>query len=556
MKQSGTVSDASLTFDPIGLEIIWRRLVAIADEAATTLVRTSFSPIVRESNDYSCVVFDADGSAIVENTLGIPSFNAVMSRTLGHMLRWRPATEWQPGDVSITNDPWMASGHLPDITVLAPVFVGDRLLAWVGSIAHMADIGGTLWSADTHEVYEEGIRIPPMLLFEAGRPNQHLLSLLRANVRLPEQVTGDVMAQVAAGETAARRLRELVNEASVTDLGDLSRTVCDRAEAAMRRAIAAVPDGVYWSALETDGTPDEPVRLEATITVRGDEVEVDYAGTSGEVRHSLNTVFNYTEAYTCYPLKCAFDPLTPRNEGSYRPIRVRAPEGSILNPRFPAPVHARQLVGHCLSALIYDALAPVLPNCVIADSGSAPTLRVVVSGTWVDRRTFTSILFLNGGMGARPTSDGLACTCFPSNVVCGSMEIIEATAPLRIWRKEFARDSGGPGRFRGGLGQEMELELLSSGPATLSLFVDRRQHPARGVLGGLPGAPSQVLRNGREDGFPFKGKSRLQPGDRIFVRYPGGGGYGDPRERDRDAVRADVTAEVISEEAAHKVYGL
>lgn len=330
----GAVPGVSFALDPVGLEIIWRRLLAIADEAATTLVRTSFSPIVRESNDYSCVVFDAEGRAIAENTLGIPSFNAVMSRTLAHMLRWRPVHAWRPGDVSITNDPWMASGHLPDMTVLAPVFVGDCLLAWVGSIAHMVDIGGTLWSADTRDVFEEGFRIPPMLLLEAGRPNEHLLSLLRANVRLPEQVTGDVMAQVAAGETAARRLRELVAELGVSDLGGLSRTVCERAEGAMRRAIAAVPDGVYRSALDTDGTPDEPVHLEAAITVRGDEIEVDYAGTSGEVRHSLNTVFNYTEAYTCYPLKCALDPLTPRNEGSYRPIRVRAPEGSILNPHF------------------------------------------------------------------------------------------------------------------------------------------------------------------------------------------------------------------------------
>ena len=542
--------------DPAGLEILWRRLVAIADEAAATLVRTSFSPIVRESNDYSCVIFDAAGQAIAENTVGIPSFNAIMSRTLRHLLRWRPAAAWRPGDVGITNDPWLASGHLPDITVLAPVFLGGRLLAWTGSIAHMADIGGTLWSADTGDVFEEGLRIPPMLLFEGGRPSAHLLALLRANVRLPDQVEGDVTAQVAAGETAARRLRELAAETGIEDLSELSRAVCDRAEAAMRRAIAAVPDGVYRSALDTDGTPDERVHLEAAVAVRGDEIDVDYAGTSGQVRHSLNTVLNYTEAYTCYPLKCALDPQTPRNEGSYRPIRVRAPEGSILNPRFPAPVHARQLVGHCLSALLYDALAPALPDRVIADSGSAPTLRVVISGADADRRAFTSILFLNGGMGARPAADGLACTCFPSNVVCGSMEIIEATAPLRIWRKEFAPDSGGPGRFRGGLGQEMALELLSPAPATLSLFVDRRFHPARGILGGRPGMASCVLRNGHEDGFPVKGKSLLAPGDRMFVRYPGGGGYGDPKDRDREAVRNDLAAGVISEEAARTVYGL
>ena len=545
-----------LALDPIGLEILWRRLVAIADEAATTLVRTSFSPIVRESNDYSCVVFDSAGNAVAENTLGIPSFNAVMSHTLAHFLRIRSAPRWRPGDVGMTNDPWLASGHLPDVTILAPVFHRDRLLAWVGSIAHMADIGGTLWSADTREVFEEGIRIPPMLLYRAGHANEDLLSLIQANVRLPEQVVGDLMAQVASGATAARRLLELVDETGLSDIDGISRIVCDRAEAAMRRAIAEIPDGTYRSALDTDGTGEEPVHLEAAVTVRQGEIDVDYAGTSPEVRHALNTVMNYTEAYTCYPLKCALDPQTPRNEGSYRPIRVRAPVGTILNPRFPSPVHARQLVGHCLAAVLYDALAPALRDRVIADSGSAPTLRVVVSGVWADRRKFTSILFVNGGMGARPTADGLPCTCFPSNVVCGSMEIIEATSPLRIWRKEFACDSGGAGQFRGGHGQDMEIELLSPEPATLSLFVDRVHHPARGILGGRAGAPSRVTVNGREDGFPLKGKSRIGAGDRIRVRYPGGGGYGSPRDRARDAVRADLEAGVISERAAREVFGL
>ncbi|HKV44591.1 MAG TPA: hydantoinase B/oxoprolinase family protein [bacterium] len=547
---------ASVALDPIGLEIVWRRLIAIADEAATTLVRTSFSPIVRESNDFSCVIFDAAGNAVAENTLGIPSFNAVISRTLAHFIRVRPLADWRAGDIGITNDPWLASGHLPDVTILAPVFRDGRLLAWVGSIAHMVDMGGTLWSADTHEVYEEGVRVPPMLLFREGRSNDDLLRLIRANVRMPDQVTGDLMAQVAAGETAAQRLRELVEETALGDLDGVSREVCGRAESAMRRAIAAIPDGTYRSRLDTDGTGEEPVHLQAAVRVRGDEIDVDYAGTSPQVRHALNTVLNYTEAYTCYPLKCALDPLTPRNEGSYRPIRVTAPEGSILNPRHPAPVHARQLVGHCLAALLYEALAPVIPDRVIADSGSAPTLRVVVSGAWLDRRPFTSILFLNGGMGARPRADGLACTCFPSNVVCGSMEIIEATAPLRIWRKEFARDSGGPGRFRGGLGQAMELELLAPTPATLSLFVDRVDHPPRGLLGGHPGGRAMIVVNGREDGFPRKGRSRLAPLGRVQVRYPGGGGYGDPRGRAREAVRADLDAGVISEAAAREVYGL
>jgi N-methylhydantoinase B len=439
---------------------------------------------------------------------------------------------------------------------VAPVFSGERLIAWTGSIAHMADIGGTLWSADTREVYEEGIRIPPLLYLREGRPNLDLQAMIRANVRLPEPVLGDIAAQIAAGETAARGLADLLEREGIGDLSAVSREICARTERSMRRAIAQIPDGVYRSALDLDGTGEEPVHIEVAVEKRGEDIFIDYAGTSPEVGRALNTVMNYTEAYSCYPLKCALDPGTPRNEGTYRMIHVSAPEGSILNPRFPAPVHARQLVGHCLAAAIYEALAPVLGDRIVAESGSAPTLRVLVSGYREDRRRYTSILFINGGMGARAARDGLSATCFPSNVVCGSMEIIEALSPLRIWRKELACDSGGPGQRRGGLGQDVEVELTGNQPGTLSLLVERVQHPARGVLGGEAGAASRVVWNGRDNGFPLKGKSRIAAGDRLRVRYPGGGGFGDPRQRERAEVQADLDAGLISESAAREVYGL
>jgi len=524
--------------------------------AAATLRRTSFSPIVRESNDFSCVIFDAQGNAMAENTIGIPSFNMTLSRTLRHFLNKRPAAQWRPGDVGICNDPWLTSGHLPDITILAPVFHRGRLIAWTGSIAHMADIGGTLWSADTREVFEEGIRIPPMLYLREGQVSADLDALIRANVRLPEQVLGDVAAQIAAGDAAARGLLQLVEREGLDDLTAVSGEISARTERSMRRALAQIPEGLYRGALDLDGTGEEPVHIEVTIERRGEDLFVDYTGTSPEVGRALNTVFTYTEAYSCYPLKCALDPATPRNEGTYRMIRVSAPEGSILNPRFPAPVNARQLVGHCLAAAIYKALAPVLGDRILAESGSAPTLRVIMSGERADARRYTAILFINGGMGARAGRDGLAATCFPSNVVCGSMEVIEALSPLRIWRKELAQDSGGAGEFRGGLGQDVEVELTGEKPATLSLLVERVRHPALGVLGGEPGAPSQVMWNGRTDGFPLKGKSPIKPGDWLSGRYPGGGGYGDPKKRDRAAVRADREAEVISERTACEVYGL
>jgi N-methylhydantoinase B len=250
------------------------------------------------------------------------------------------------------------------------------------------------------------------------------------------------------------------------------------------------------------------------------------------------------------------DPSTPRNEGSYRTIRVTAPEGCILNPRFPAAVNARQLVGHVLAGMLFDALSRAIPERIIGESGSAPTLRAVMSGLTDDGRAFNSILFVNGGMGARPDSDGLPTACFPSTVKAGAMEAVEAISPIRIWRKEFSTDSGGPGRHRGGLGQEVEVELLSAGSVMLSLFVERTLHPARGVLGGEAGAVARVTINGASEGFPLKGRSRIAPGDRIRIWYPGGGGYGNPRERDRAAVRADVEAEVVSERVAREVYGL
>jgi N-methylhydantoinase B len=540
--------------DPVSLEIVWHRLIAVADEAATSLVRTSFSPIVRESNDFSCVLYDTRGNDIAENTIGIPSFNMTLGRTLRHVLRRRPPDRWRPGDVVFTNDPWIGAGHLPDITVVAPIYLDERVLGWVGSIAHHVDVGGTGWSADASEVFEEGIRIPPMLLMRQGELNEDVLELITANVRLPERLLGDLLAQVSAGEVAGQRLRELVRDAEITDLETVSDQICLIAEDSMRRAVAAAPNGVFHAALDLDGTDDESIHLEVSLTVDGDALTVDYAGTSPQVRQGLNCPINYTEAYTCYPLKCVFDPATPRNEGSYRRVTVSAPAGSILNPSFPAAVNARHMVGHCLGGLVYQALAPALPDRIIAESGSAPTMRAVISGARDDGSRFSTILFINGGMGAGADCPGLSATCFPSNVISGAMEMVESLAPLRIWQKELAPDTGGAGEFPGGLGQAVEVELLGSRECTLSLFVERRWHPARGVLGGLPGSPAVVDWNGKQDGFRFKGRNRMRPGDRLRLRYPGGGGYGDAHRRSREAVFADIEAGVLSVVRARELY--
>ncbi|MBI2203171.1 MAG: hydantoinase B/oxoprolinase family protein [Candidatus Rokubacteria bacterium] len=542
-------------FDPVTLEILWSRLIAITDESAAALVRTSFSTIVRESNDYATVLMNADGDALAENTAGIPSFVGILPRTLKHMLARIPAGEWRPGDCVITNDPWMATGHLPDITMAAPIFHRGRLVGFSGSIAHSPDIGGSLWSADCRELYEEGLRILPVKFLRAGEPNRDLFDMIASNVRLPEQVLGDLWAQVTAQQVLARRLTEFLDDAGMPDLRALSRTLHERAEHAMRKAIEAVPDGDYRSTILADGFDADETRIECRVAVHGSELLVDYAGTSRQIDRGLNSVMNYTYAYTVYPIKCALDPLTPRNEGSYRPVAVTAPEGSILNPRFPAPCNARQLTGHLLAGAVYACLAQAIPDRVIAECGSAPSLRALFSGVDARGQRFTQILFASGGMGATAEGDGLSTTAFPTNSGAGSIEAFESLAPVVVWKKEYRMDSGGAGRHRGGLGQEIVIEVRSPEPVRLSLLADRQKYPARGLRGGGDGAPVEIaLADGRQP--HQKSRTMLAPGDRLILKFAGGGGFGDPRQRDPAAVREDVENGLVSREAARRDHGV
>jgi N-methylhydantoinase B len=541
------------TFDGIALEILWSRLIAIADEAATALVRTAFSTIVRESNDFSFVLADVTGDSVVENSGGIPSFVGILPRTIRHMLSLRPPRSWRSGDIMITNNPWLATGHLPDATMVSPVFYKGRLVGFAGTVAHLPDIGGAMWAADCHEVFEEGLQIPPMAFMTRGKVNEALLMLIEANTRVPEQVVGDLHAQVAAHQVCAQRLSEFLDDVGIIDFRRLGREIKRRAEMTMRDAIREVPDGTYTGALTADGF-DTPVLLHATVTVDGDKIDVDYAGTSSQVAAGINCVLNYTYAYSAYPIKCALDPHTPRNEGSYRPVTVTAPEGTIVNPRFPAAVGARHLIGHMLSSVVFVALAQALPSQVMADSGGA-LMRAVLSGRGRDGRPFSAIAWPTGGMGAGADRDGLSTTPFPSNVGVGSLEALEAATPLIIWKKEFRVDSGGPGKHRGGLGQDVVLEVRSSEEVRVSLLAERTQHAPIGILGGRSGAPNEIMIS---DGRRPRPKSRfaLAPGQTFTLRYAGGGGYGSPEDRDRQQVREDLRQGMISPEAARQIYRL
>ena len=540
-------------FDPVTLQILWSRLISIADEAAAALLRTSFSTIVRESNDFACVLMDAEGASLAENSIGIPSFVGLLPRTLRHMLAEIPREELRPGDVLITNDPWMATGHLLDITTVSPIFRKGRLVGFAGATSHMPDIGGVLWSADCQEVYEEGLRILPTKLLAEGRENRELVRMIRGNVRVADQVMGDVAAQVTAQSVCARRLLEFLDDTGLEDLTELSATLQARADGAMRKAISVLPDGTWRHVIHADGYEDQETRIECAVTVQGDTLSVDYAGTSPQIARGLNSVMNYTYAYTVYPLKCALDPDTPRNEGSYRAVSVMAPEGSILNPHYPAAVNARHLTGLFLSGAIYGCLAQVVPGKVIADSAS-PSPRPVTTGR--DRRgdRFSQVLFGSGGMGAGEGRDGLNATAFPTNSGSGSIEAFEASAPVLVWRKDLLPDSGGPGQWRGGLGQEVELEVMTEEPVRLSLISDRMKHPAGGLAGGGAGAPALVAKADGTRPHP-KGRSVLQPGDRLLMHYGGGGGYGDPRLRDPAALRRDLDDGYVTREGARRDYG-
>jgi N-methylhydantoinase B len=541
------------TIDPITLEIWWSRLVAIADEAATALLRTAFSTIVRESNDFATVLMNRHGQSIAESTGGIPAFAGIVPRTTRAMLETYPASGWREGDCLITNNPWLATGHLPDIAIVTPIFFAGELAGFAGSVAHSPDIGGNP-GAGAQELYEEGVCIPPMHLYRGGRRNDDMLKLFLNNVRLPEQVLGDIEAQVTANEVCRRRTVDFMTDAGLRSLDALSEAVHERSEMAVRKAIAAIPDGRYESAIDADGFAHRPTHIRCAITISGDSMTVDYEGSSPQVDRGTNCTMNYTQAYSVYPIKCVLDPATRRNEGSYRPILVKAPEGSILNARHPAAVAARHLTGHMLCCAIYQALARVIPDQVLADSGGTPAMRVRFSGATGSGSRFAQILFASGGMGASAQGDGLSTTAFPTNSGAGSIEALEAVAPVLVRRKEYRTDSGGAGRHRGGLGQRCEVENITGRPMQLALLADRERHPALGILGGRPGAPTAALLSNGE-ALSLKSKVEFPPGECVTLLFAGGGGYGPPLERDPARLRRDVSDGFVSPAAALASYG-
>jgi N-methylhydantoinase B len=509
--------------DPITTEILWTRLISVVDEAALTLHRTSFSTVVRESHDYTCMLLDAGGGAVAQATRSVPSFIGTLPNSVRAFLAKYPAETLRPGDVIISNDPWLGTGHLPDLTAAMPIFRDGYLEGFAGVIAHMPDIGGRRRAPDNKDIYEEGLQIPILKLYEAGELNQMLMEIIRQNVRVPEEVSGDIHAMTGACHKMSNGLLELLGEYNQRNLSEISEEIIERSEVAMRRAISDIPDGVYRSVTPIDSfDTDNPLQIHCEMTIRDSQITVDFAGSSPQNASSLNAVLGYTSAYSIYALKCVLLPDVPNNEGNTRPFRITAPEGCFLNPRYPAAVEARASVGHYATSAILNTLAKALPDRVPAESG-IPLHGFAMRGRR-NGRPCAGIFFFNGGQGARPGADGNPTLSFPTNVSNTPVEVLERTFPVRFHEKSLLEGSGGRGRFRGGRGQRVAMEILGDDPVNLVLLSQRLNYPPVGRQGGDNGSTERIQLNGVpvEGGEPFN----LTGGDVFTLELPGGGGFG------------------------------
>lgn len=539
--------------DPITLEILWNRLIAVVNEQAAALMRTSFTTIVRESGDLSAGVFDTRGNMIAQAVTGTPGHINAMATCIHYFLAVYPANELKPGDVLITNDPQKTSGHLHDFTVITPIFRSDRLVGFFGNTCHALDIGGRGMGTDARSVYEEGLFVPITKLYDAGVENSELIKLITANTRAPEPVIGDIHAQVVANDVGGRYLLQFMDEFALESVDPLADEIISRSERAMRDAIRSLPDGEYTNEVFSDGY-EAPVKLRVTIRKQDDEMIVDWAGSSPASAYGINVVLNYTHAYTTYALKCALAPEVPNNEGSFRPVKVVAPDGCILNAQHPAPVCGRHILGHFLPGAIFGALAEALPERVLAE-GAANIWSMQLSGRTDEGSVWTYVWFSTGGTGARPNKDGISATAFPSGISGVPAEVIESLAPIHIYKREYRADSGGPGRYRGGLGQTMDVGVTTGQPYTFSSLFDRTHYPAAGYAGGEPGALAHIELS---DGVVIdsKGMREFDADLRVSLGLPGGGGFYPAFERDRQAVLDDVIDGLVTVEQARDSYGV
>jgi N-methylhydantoinase B len=547
------------TFDPITLEILWRRLISIVDEADSAVSRTAFSSLLRDAHDYTCMFTDRKGRELAQGTFATPGQSGAMALGIKNLVNKLPRETYKPGDVFITNDPWALAGHLNDVCVMSPIFYKDQLTAFTACVFHHSDIGGRV-SSDNHDVFEEGLFIPLVKLYDGGLLNQSVIDMIRWNVRTPDEVIGDIRSQIAANHVCAEKICQMLKENDLDGLDDLADQIIDRTEKSMREEIEKIPDGIYRAeGIVEQMKGKENVVIKAAVEVKGSDIVVDLDGSSPQVNWGGNVVYNFTYAYVFMAMKSMFDPDIPNNDGCARPIKLKAPEGSVVNCKFPAAVAARLVIGHFLTEIIYRTLSSVLPDRVIAASGGTPAQMNVFYGKRSDGKPWHSVIIRGGGMGASSISDGNYVYIFPANGANTPIEIFESDTPLIVETRELLTDSGGPGRTKGGLGQKEVFRVPDDKyapipPINLGIQAGRYIHPPEGLFGGNHGAKAQFLVNG-EPGNPF-GLTQLRPGDVVTIDAAGGGGHGDPLERDPEIVEKDVIEGYVSLEKAKEDYGV
>ena len=538
-------------FDAIELEILWQRLISILDEVDQIIVRTTFSTILSEGRDFACILTDRQGASLCQSVLSSPSFCVVLPRTARVLLERFPTDELQPGDVLATNDPWQGTGHLPDYILLIPVFREGQVIAFIGTVSHMSDVGGHPNEIEGSDVFAEGLRMAPFKLYRGGQENDLAFSLIGANCRVPDLLLGDLRAMAGAAEIGAQRIREFLDDYGLVHLDDLAQTILNRSEQLMRTKIAALPDGCYRHELEIDGYL-ERVWLRTQVVIAGDEIEVCFAGTTDQTEAAaINASFNTTYATVVFPFKCALVPDIPNNEGLFRPISVNPPVGSILNARFPAAVKARAKTTNNLNQCIFGALHEVFGDQVEASNGGIWPF--VLSGAEEPYGNYLVDMLPHGGRGGQPTLDGMLPVAWPNNSTITPCEVMETRAPLRFRAKQLWTDSAGAGCHRGGLGQVIVFEHVGQEPMMFNLTPDRVATVPPGLAGGGPGAKGEVFINQETvERFP---PILLQPGDVVELRIGGGGGYGPAHQRPHALIAEDVAQGYLSPEKARAHFG-
>ncbi len=546
--------------DPILLELVKNALDAIVDEMAVALMRTAFSTNLKTSMDMSCALCDADGHLIAQGLTLALHLGSIPNSIVHVMAKFDGSTE--PGDIFLLNDPFEGGTHLPDFYVFKPIFLGERRVGWAVSVGHQMDVGGMTPGGngcDATEIYQEGLRIPPIKLYERGEPVAGMFDLIRANVRVPRLVIGDVRAQVAACLTGERQYLALIEQYGLDRFVACGTALLDQAERLSRNAIAAMPDGSYhftdW--IDDDGIDDVPLPIVVTITVTGDHMLVDFEGTSPQVRGAINAPLPFTKSAVYACVRHLIGGTPPNNEGYFRPIEIRAPEASLVNPMLPASVAARGLTGFRIANAVFGALAQIAPDRVFAcesggDSG------ISYGGYDANRAAFVFVEFVFCGWGGRPNRDGVdACSSSVANFANNPVEIVESEYPLRIDAYEFVTDSGGAGQYRGGLALAREYRFENE-EGTLQLRTDRRRYLPYGLAGGDDGTASQsiLVRDGVATSLPGKSRNTVRSGDVLRHITAGAGGWGPPMQRDPALVLHDVSEQKITIGYAQERYGV